>query len=127
MRFRWTRWLPGFPAVLLMPAIVVTWASLLWAPEGDTCWEGGGLGPEWGFPIVFARYDAVQVRKTDPRSGLARRIRSTRLSEFRVSHFLIDLAIVLAAAYILTMAADRLLFPAIRGARRRSRGSGETG
>ena len=51
MRSRWTRFLPGFPAVLLMPAFLALWAVLCFVPKEG--WTRGGLLFEatLGFPF----------------------------------------------------------------------------
>ena len=126
MRARWTRWLPGFPAVLLIPAIVVGWALLLWVPEGYALWE---LEEPWsshrGFPVAFERIFRGQATRYDPPSGLVRRIWFSTMSDFRISYFLIDLAIALAVAYLLALAVDRRLFPLVRRLYRKNPEPGE--
>lgn len=94
MSFRWPRHLPKFPAVLLVPAVLALWAGLCSVyRDGPSSWDGG-----WGVPL---RFDGWWPGMSSPPPA------------FRVTPFLIDLTLALAAAYLIAMAVDRLLFPAI--------------
>ena len=97
---RWTRLLPRFPAVLLVPAALAAWAALCYIYLGG--WE------EPAFPLPFwgGRHHGSYIR---------------------VDNILTDLFLALATAYTFAMVVDRLVFPAIRAGRRRKRGREETG
>ena len=104
MRFRLPRLLPGFPAMLLVPAVLAVWAILNWTPQGN-----------WGtycqgFPYHFSEWD-----------------HSRGYLENDTYAFRRNLLIALATGYVVAMAVDRLVFPAIRGASRRKLGRGEAG
>ena len=119
MRLRWPRFLPGFPAILLVPAVLGFSVTL-----NSARLEARAGNPSYGFPLTFKGY--FEVRGFLP--GTARILAVDFYEyEFRITPLLIDLIIALTVAYSLAMAADRLVFPAIRGGRRRKRGSGETG
>ena len=119
----WPSFLPRLPALLLIPAFVFIWASLLWGPETSR------QGYERGFPLVFEVYrprvvwDPLRLPKTWAEKAQCKRDRS----EFRVLHFLFDLAIALVVAYLLAMAVDRLLFPLARRLHRKRPEQGEPG
>ena len=111
MRFRWPRFLPGFPAVLLMPAILAAWAILCSIPRYSVTdpWF-----PRQGFPLAYwTTWD-------DPGSV-------HDFFGFRASRFVFDLGFALAVSWLFALAIDRLVFPAIRAARRGKRGTGEVG
>ena len=112
MRLRWPRLLPGFPAALLVPAFLAGWAIQCSIPI--VVWTRGAerIVSFQGEPFPFM----VRAQFADLVG-----------SEFRVSAFFMDLALALAAAYLIAMAADRLLFPAIRAARGKKLGQGEVG
>jgi hypothetical protein len=103
-RFRWGQWLPGFPAILLVPVVVAVWAafcSIRWyGPDYEGTWECYG----WGFPLHFYGYWW-----------------RPRYSGFRFAPFLFDLAVVLAAGWIFSLAADRLVLRWVRRRRGRHR------
>ncbi|MCZ6688501.1 MAG: hypothetical protein O7H41_02740 [Planctomycetota bacterium] len=106
IRFRWTRYLPRFPAVLLVPVVLVLWAGLCSVYRGGpSSWDGG-----WGVPL---RFDGWWPGMSSPPPA------------FRVTPFLIDLTLALAAAYLMAMAVDRLLFPAIGSTPRRKLRQGD--
>ena len=127
MRPRWRKYLPGWPAVLLVPAVLAVWIMLgIFAPEK-------GLPGSRGFPFDFAvRWEEYEMnpqlfanlRKHFPQEysqyseeNLPILRRPVRGSGFQISWFLIDLVIALAVAWVLAMIVDRVLFPL---ARRRS-------
>jgi hypothetical protein len=109
-----SRWLPGFPAILLIPALVLGWVSLWWAPEvADGYYERG-------FPLTFETYEeSCELFIEFPRSGVTMDSFFVQEAEIRISHFLVDLAVALAVAYALTLGADRLLLRRLRAGRRR--------
>ena len=121
LRFRWRRFLPGYPAILLVPAILGLWVGLTWANKDYSFQTRPHVrNPSYGIPLSFMGHRDDQWCKAHSR-------RHKQVYGFWIDRFLIDLAIALASAYIVGMAADRLLFPAIRAARRRKRGAGEAG
>lgn len=106
MRFRWTKYLPGWPSALLIPGLLMVWAMFCLVPlvfadlRGDTDFL-------FGFPVSFVHTDdAGFFRFSRPR-------------------FLVDLTAVLASAYAVAMAVDRLVFPWIRRRHRGHRAPGE--
>ena len=124
MRIRWPRFLPGFPAVLLVPVVLGLWIWLCMTPQieprGKWQWDwNAGRGREFirvwkgkrGVPFAFLGH------KMDPRRGA----HTPRRYGFKPIPFTADLAIALAVAYGLAIALDRLVFPAIRGARESGR------
>ena len=111
MRLRWRWFFPGFPASLLALAVLAAWAILCWTPRGYLADSAIQLYPR-GFPIMYTAH----VRELD-----------ARWSEACPLPCLVNLALALAAAWTLAMAVDRLVFPAIRAARRRNRGTGAAG
>ena len=136
MRLRWPRFLPGFPAVLLVPAVLGRWARLCgtnshydWSSlsDRDDLWvpvhpERGPMhmqGEPWNNPRGFPfRYSG----SFEPWEG-----GGYVWSGFQIHWFLIDLTIALTVAYLFAMVIDRLLFPAIRARQGRKRGTGEAG
>ena len=125
MRLRWRKYLPGWPAVLLVPAVLAVWIMLcIFAPEK-------GLPGSRGFPFDFAvRWEEYEMnpqlfanlRKHFPQEysqyseeNLPILRRPVRGSGFQIHWFLIDLIIALTAAYLFAMAVDRLVFPLVRG------------
>ena len=124
MKLRWPRILPRLPALLLIPALVPAWASLMWGPESSL------QGYERGYPLVFETY------RTKVRSSFSYWKLGTTMffspvysdrSDFRLPHFLVDLAFALAAAYVIAMAVERLVFPLVRRPYRKRREQGEPG
>ncbi|MCZ6691548.1 MAG: hypothetical protein O7H41_18315 [Planctomycetota bacterium] len=116
MSIRWPRFLPRLPALLLIPALVPAWASLLWGPESS------GQGYERGFPLAFEVYHTDATRSIVPTPYIVRTSPKTfsmglhyfnyaERSDFRLPHFLFDLMVALFAAYLFAMAVERLVFP----------------
>ncbi len=101
--------LPRWPAILLVPAILGMWAALCALPRGHPL-----PTPlyERGVPFAF-----IQV--LEPRSDYPNY--SEYHTVLRFTPLLVDLAVALAAAYLLAMAVDRLVFPWIRRRRRQAR------
>ena len=129
MRSRWTRWLPGFPAVILLITILGLWVVLCTLPLGD--WDtvfsmGEVLGPVqkrvWGFPFAFvAGKNGVEL----PTLTLEADTFTIYAGYgFHTIPFLADLALALAAGYIVAMAVERLVLFKIQAARRGRRGEG---
>ena len=131
MSIRWPRFLPRLPALLLIPALVPAWASLMWGPESSHHGYGYERGYERGFPLVFEVYSKKPLshRYTWNQSIAAVEITIDRgeLAEFRVPHFLFDLAVALVVAYLFAMAVDRLLFPLVRRLHGKKPEQGEAG
>ncbi len=108
MRVRWPRYLPRFPAVLLVPAILGLWLSLCTVPrEHSLPWlrytPGHEFPHEFGVPFAF---DGV-LRELEPGQSYH--------AGFQFGPFIIDLALALAVAWGLSMAADRLLLQRVGG------------
>ena len=98
MSIRWPKYLPRWPAVLLLPAVLAAWAlqcSIPWV-----CGSSYGIG----FPLPFRRHDG-----------------HWGWSPLKLDNVLIDLTLALVTAYTLAMVVDRLVFPLIRGRRRQER------
>ncbi|MCZ6691115.1 MAG: hypothetical protein O7H41_16125 [Planctomycetota bacterium] len=116
MRFRWpTKYLPSFPAVLLVPVVLAVWAGLCRFPRGG--WSEGGYTflESKGFPFVFEVEMLVMLE-----GGT-----SVVACAFWWGRLLIDVVIALLVAYMMAMAFDRLLFPMIRRRLRRQADPGE--
>ena len=100
-RFRWTRLLPGHPAVLLVPATVAVWAgfcSLRWyGPHHWDEWKWNG----WGVPLPFYGF----WWSPDHYDG------------FRLAPFLFDLVLALAVAWLFALAVDWLVLRRVRARR----------
>ena len=111
MRLRWTRWLPGFPAILLMPTVLTTWASLT---------VHGHFGMGWGsnFPLRFVVVN-LDFGQFGPGVNYG-------WSIFGVWGFLVDTSLALAVAWALPMAVDRLVFPLVRRLYRKKPEQGES-
>ena len=105
MRFRWSRLLPGYPAALVVPAVLALWATFCMLIRHGS---DGLYG--WGFPLRFFGWFPDRIDYG-----------------FRIAPFQFDLVLALVTGYILAMTLDRLLFPAIRGARRKKLRKGEAG
>ena len=105
MRFRWPRYLPKFPAVLLIPVILGWWfiSGIMHAPPGV---PPGLMHFVWEFPR------SVVLLHT-PRVGWLVVNRAA---------FVLDVATFLAAGYIAAMSVDRLLFPLVREIDRMAQG-----
>ena len=110
MSLRWPRYLPRFPAILLMPTVLTAWA-LLWVHQDE-------MGIAWwsNFPLTFWVVDFDTGPDISGEVGW---------SILGVWGFLVDTSLALAAAWAPAMALDRLLFPWIRRRRRRHRAAGE--
>ena len=110
MSIRWPRFLPRLPALLLIPALVPAWASVMWKTEASC------RGYERGYPLVFETYRTEVRMVVHWRTATTLTIAPghTDRSEFQLPHFMFDLVIALAVAYTLAMAVDRLLFPLVR-------------
>ena len=102
VRAWWHKFLPRFPAVLLIPGLLMVWAMFCLVPlvsadlRGDTDFL-------FGFPVSFVHTDGA------------------RFFRFSPPRFLVDLTAVLASVYAIAMAVDRLVFPFIRRRRRPER------
>ena len=117
------RFLPRFPAVLLVPAVLGLWVVLcitrtpydwssLWRSGVGSYirswWDGGpGLNAR-GFPFTF--YGTWELDEVD---------QIYRWTGFQIGWFLLDLIIALAAAWGFAMLIDRVAFPLIRATHRR--------
>ncbi len=115
MSLRGARHLPGWPAVLLVPAILGLWAALCAQPRLLTeypypvdAYRTGMLA--WGIPFTFCG----DLRQHGPDRWIYTRA-------FQPVPFMADLTIALAAAWTLAMAVDRLVFPFIRRRQRPDR------
>ncbi len=106
MRFRWPRYLPRFPAILLLPTVVTAWA-LLWVH-----YENEWLGWTSNFPLEFY---VVDLNYSNPDLGW---------SILNVRNFLVATTVALAAGWIATRL--RTQTPA-RPAPRRRRGTAARG
>ena len=95
MRLRGPKYLPGWPAILLVPVILGVWVTLCMIPEGTP-------RDMRGFPVTF-----LGGWEPDGFGGY-------RQVGFRVIRFLIDLTLALGTAYILAMTVDRLILPLVR-------------
>ncbi len=123
MRLRWpTKYLPSFPAILLVPAVLGLWATLCiadseyeWSsislpgtrvisipPEGVEPW----YNPR-GFPFTFS--GSWEERETKPVG-----VEVYDEIGFKIHWFLVDLIIALAVGYLLAMRVERSLFPLVR-------------
>ena len=124
-KFGWPRFLPRLPTLLLMPAFVFIWVSLLWFPESSD------RGYERGYPLVFEEFATGVKWVHIPRMGLGSLSFPAPSylvrSEFRLPHFMFDLAVALVVAYLVAMAVDRLLFPLVRRLHRKKPEQGEPG
>ncbi len=100
MRFRWPRFLPKFPAVLLAPALMAALAfSGAEKQPGWPIWD-------WKFPLKFTIAYEYSVKAW---------------AIVGVGGFLVDTSLALAAAWALAMAVDRLVFPLLQRRRRQGR------
>ncbi len=98
MRLRWPRYLPRFPAVLLMPVALAAW-MLQGLPGLFGAWE---LGYGWPFEVTGPFHVG---------SWLSRRDMIWQVNCWSG----------LAMAYLLAMAVDRLVFPLLRRRRGQER------
>ena len=125
MSIGWPKFLPRLPALLLIPALVPAWASLMWGPESSHHGYGYERGYERGFPLAFEVYRTDATPSIVGTPYIVRRSPKTwsvvlasfdhaERTEFWLSHFLVDLAVALVVAYILAMAVERFLFPLAR-------------
>lgn len=126
LALRLMRTQPGFPAVLLVPAVLGLWIWM-WTvgrddPRGMRVLDPRGVlayREIYGLPLVFVG------SKPPPRGPGG--WRGFPGYGFKPAPFLADLLIALGTAYIVAMAVDRLVFPAVRAGQGRKRGRGETG
>ena len=118
MRLRWPKCLPGYPAILLVPAVLAGWAVLCFVPPADWILGGGWeLERTNGFPF---EYTVVRI-DTDPTGSVTVTIWIQTLWHLLV----LDAVLAATTAWLFPLAVDRLVFPAIQAARRRKRGRGE--
>jgi hypothetical protein len=99
-KLRWTLLHPGFPAALLIPAVLITWVLRYWVPTGF----------EVGFPLTFRRWDYWAMT----------------WGPLEVPEFVFDLVFALAVGYVVALAANLLLLRPIRRAQTKKRGPGKT-
>ncbi len=113
IRFKWRKYLPRYPAVLLIAVVLGLWISLCTVGRKDTCGlpvlvldpDSGIVRKEvYGFPFVFVGSKILPGRGP----------RARRHYGFMGAPFLADLAIALTAAYLLAMGVERLVFPALQ-------------
>ena len=113
MRLRWpTKYLPRFPAILLVFAVLGLWVVLSTAKPGNMVgiiktWHphfGSVAKDGYGFPFVFI--GVLFVYGPDPPVYLS--------YGFNLYALAADLALALATAYLVAMGAERLLFPLAR-------------
>ncbi len=97
MSVRWPRYLPRFPAILIMPTVLFTWDN-----RARTHYSHGIFIRGWDWPMEF------MVFRDEVWGWLL----------YGVGQFIIDVSLALATAYLLAMAVDRLVFPLIRRRRR---------
>ena len=99
MSFRWPKYLPGYPAVLLMPTVLAIWAILCFSIHPHLLRKED----HWGFPLTFSTGGSIWPFP-----------------------FLIDLTIALLVAYAVAMIVQDFVFPMLRSLQRRKRGQGES-
>ena len=104
MSWRWPKFLPGWPAVLLMPVVMAAWAIPCYVPKG--WWSvGGRLYQETrGFPLAFKTFYFEMPAGGNPIVGLT----------YQLHLLVIDIALGVIAAYGIAMILDRLIFPLLR-------------
>ena len=102
----WSRYLPGFPAVLLVPVILLVWVGLCSVPGRETDYLRSAGFMSYGFPYPIRSY------LYDVAGG-----RPVALTNFSIPVFLIDLFLALAAAYFVAMVVDRLVLRWVRSRR----------
>ncbi len=115
MSFRWRRFLPRYPAVLLVPTTLALWAALCFLPREHP-----------GRPLLFTALEEPLYERGVPLAffGVWRELEPNHFkydAGFQLSPFLIDLALVLAAGWAFAMAVDRLVFPWVRSRKERKR------
>ncbi|MCZ6691547.1 MAG: hypothetical protein O7H41_18310 [Planctomycetota bacterium] len=113
--FRWSKVLPGFSAVLVMPLVLGLWARLCvthseydWSSfvGHNLYWPEYVQGEPWNNPRGYPfRYSG----SWEPMEG-----GGYFWPGLQVHWFLLDLIIALAVAYVVAMAVDRLVLPLIR-------------
>ena len=112
MRLSWRRDFPGWPAILLIPAVLGAWAWVCAMPLTDL---GAASGAEWhrggGVPYEFWRPKLIQI---SPRVWRPPARGEDSGYRFKPVPFIADLAIALALAYGLAMVMDRGVFPWLR-------------
>ena len=133
MTFRLRKYLPGWPAFLLVPAVLGLWV-VLFIPHTETDWSSLGIPgrrlsslqnaelesrykPQ-GFPFTFSAGWEAQITS---------RQAVYRWTGFQMTWFLLDLIIALTVAYLFAMAIERLLFPLARRLHRKKPEQGEPG
>ena len=112
MSVRWSKYLPRFPAILLMPT-VLTACALLGVYQDKDRFAGWGSN----FPLRFLVVD-LDIDPFVPGEEYG-------WSIFGVWGFLVDTSLALAVAWALAMAFDRLLFPLARRLHRKKPEQGE--
>ena len=123
MSIRLSRFLPRYPGVLLMPAVLGLWIGLCTVgredPRGMATLMDSGFALEWrevyGVPFYFVGSKRVPGRGPNAWRGYG----------FRVVPFLIDIALALATAYIVAVGVERLVLFKIQARHRRRLGQGE--
>ncbi len=103
MSIRWSKYLPSYPAILLVPVILAFWVALGWEKRGPHFGP-----PSYGFPLIF------KGRLEDQWCEL-HSLPHTAVYGFWIDRLLIDLGLALGTAYVVAMIVDRLVFPMIRG------------
>lgn len=118
MRSRWSRFLPGWPAALLVPAVLAYWAVLCFVPPAYV-----GVGEYWvlestnGFPFEYT----VPGVDIDPTGGVTVTFYIDILWELLV----LDAVLAATAAWFFALAVDRFILHPIRAARMKKHGLGE--
>ena len=115
MRLRWPKYLPRFPAVLLMPTVLAAWVMLWVHPMDEVSGWKWGWGSDFPLRFIVTPYD------TDPVSALVNPGQAYGWSIMGVRGFLVDIFLALAAAWAPAMGLERLPIPWIRGRRRHKR------
>lgn len=100
MTSRMTRYLPCYPAILLVPTILAFWAWFSLVYQKETPYFKAG----WGYPLRCYGWFSVRTF----------RFSDTWSHGFRVTPFVIDLALALAVAVLLALAVDRMVLAKIR-------------
>ena len=98
MTARLTRLLPGFPAVLLMPAILALWAALCSLER-----EGPPISGSWGVPLIFLGWKEISPYHWT-------------YAGFQLTPFIVDLIFALAAGWLVALGVDRLILSHVRPA-----------
>ncbi len=122
MRLRWpTHYLPGFPAILLVLAVLGLWAQLCfteskydWAPHRLPGMHVYRLRHEEGEPWYNPRGFPFAFSGSWEEVGNIRGVATYGWTGFQITWFLGDLIIALTAAYIFAMGVERLVFPLVQ-------------